>query len=458
MIKKLITVVILLTFSLVLFACNGGGDESSAATNITMYVYQPEDWAVEYINKVKKYFNDQYKGEIKIDIRFYYGSQFYSNLSTAIENGTCPDIYTISNSNLPAYVLNQYAEPLNSYFTEDEINDIVPQTKSQVVFNDELYAYPWYLEPSTFLYYRKDIVEGQLGFTKDDLMTYKGIYEVCKAMVNNNKVPRAGFPMYIPVGIPRGWATVGMQYNSMNGKYVVSDDWTKSNLNELGLKDLATFYYTIGSNGWCPQQDMTERGYENAIEGLCNDYWLMNFGGSWDISTIMRDYPDMIDKIGIVPVPTSTKERNGYEYTTATNGGWNMVVSSSSSQAKKDAAIKFIRFMFLDSVERAGEFFELAYQSRFAPTNTIQNYLKTIETETPQEWLDVVNTVCQLGISEPQYSWDIINMVNDMLAQSMGCSKGTNFDTEYSKILANGNSIMKSILDRGETNPFLPKE
>ena len=65
MIKKLITVVILLTFSLVLFACNGGGDESSAATNITMYVYQPEDWAVEYINKVKKDFNDQYKGEIK---------------------------------------------------------------------------------------------------------------------------------------------------------------------------------------------------------------------------------------------------------------------------------------------------------------------------------------------------------------------------------------------------------
>ena len=358
---------------------------------------------------------------------------------------------------MPAYVINQYAEPLNEYFTEAEINDIVPQTKSQVVFNGSLYAYPWYLEPSTFLYYRKDIVEG-LGFDKDDLMTYEGIYEVCRAMVNNNKVPKAGFPIYIPVGIPRGWATVGMQYNSMNGKYPVSDDWTKSNLNEPGLKDLARFYHTIGSNGWCPQQDMTERGYENAIEGLCNDYWLMNFGGSWDISTIMRDYPDMVSKIGIVPAPTSTAERNGYEYTTATNGGWNLVLSSDSSKVKKEAAVKFIRFMFLDSTERAAEFFELAYQSRFAPTNTIQTYLKNVETETPKEWLEVVETVCELGISEPQYSWDIINMVNDMLSQSMGCEKGSNFDTEYSKILSNANSIMQSILNRGEMNPFLSVE
>ncbi len=425
------------------------------ATKITMYVYQPEDWAVAYMNSVKEDFNEEHQGQIKLDIRYYFGSQFNANLASAIENGTCPELFTISYSNLAAHVQNGYVEPLNDYFTQEQWDDIIPQSMSQIKFGENIYAYPWYMEPSSFLYYRKDIVEDQLGFTKDDLKTYDGIYEVCRQMVSQGKVPRAGFPIYIPVGIPRGWSTIGMQYNCMNGKYAISDDWTTSNLNEQGLKDLNKFYYTVGSNGWCPQQDMTERGYEDATAGLAEEYWLMNFGGSWDISLIMRDYPDMVDKIGIVPVPTSTTERNGYTYATATNGGWNLCVSSEASTAKKQAAIEFIKFMFTENTERTAQYFIDGYYSRFAPRATVQAYLDAQEKETPQEWLDTVSAVAQLAVPEPRYSWDVINLVNDMLASSMGCAQGSVFDTEYAKILAAANSKMQTILQRGETNPFL---
>ncbi|MDE6274057.1 MAG: extracellular solute-binding protein [Clostridiales bacterium] len=245
-----------------------GPDGPGGVTKITMYAYQPEDWAVKYVNSVRDSFNEAYKDSIKLEIRYFYGTQFNSNLATAIENGNCPELFTISYSNLSAYVQNGYLEPLNSYFAEDHWDDIIPQTMDQIKYGDNVIAYPWYIEPSSFLYYRKDIVEDKLGYTADDLQTYDGIYDVCRAMVNKNLVPRGSYPIYIPVGIPRGWATVGMQYNCMNGKYIVSDDWLTSNLNEPGMKDLNKFYYTIGTNGWCPQQDMTERGYEDSAIGL----------------------------------------------------------------------------------------------------------------------------------------------------------------------------------------------
>ena len=77
--KKLLLVTVIMMLSVILFACDDDEEDSSTATKITMYMYQPEDWAVEYINRVKADFNNEYKDQIKIDIRFYYGSQFYSN-------------------------------------------------------------------------------------------------------------------------------------------------------------------------------------------------------------------------------------------------------------------------------------------------------------------------------------------------------------------------------------------
>lgn len=453
--SKITALVLVLCMGISMAACGGEDPEDKNATKLTMYMYQPEDWAVRYINKVKDAFNAEYKGEIKVDIRYFFGAQYNANLSTAIENGNCPDIFTVSYSNMAAYVMNGYLEPLNDYFTEEQWGDVIPQSMEQIKFGDDIYAYPWYLEPSTFLYYRKDIIEDQLGFKSDDLATFDGVYEVCRSLINNNKVPKAGFPLYIPVGIPRGWATIGMQYNSMNGKYVISNDWRTSNLNDSGLKDLAKFYHTVGTNGWCPQQDMTDRGYEDATAGLASDYWLMNFGGSWDISLIMRDYPSMKGKIGIVPAPTSTKERGGSVYATATNGGWNMVISSDSSNTKKQAASTFIKFMFTDDVARAAEYFTDSYKSRFPTTNTVQNYLEDVDVGTPQAWLDTVEMVAELALPEPRYSWDIINLVNDMLSESMGSGKGSQFESEYTKILSSANSKMATILGRGEVNPFI---
>ncbi|MDE6274551.1 MAG: hypothetical protein K2L87_05845, partial [Clostridiales bacterium] len=159
------------------------------------------------------------------------------------------------------------------------------------------------------------------------------------------------------------------------------------------------------------------------------------------------------DKIGIVPIPTSTKERNGYNYATATNGGWNFCVSSSASKAKKEAAVTFLNYMFNDKVERPAQFFVDSYRSRFSPSVKVQNYLDTLETETPAEWLSVVKTVTELAISEPKYSWDIINLVNDMLASSMG-SGSTAFETAYASNLSSTTSKMNAILSRGEKNPY----
>jgi ABC-type glycerol-3-phosphate transport system substrate-binding protein len=453
--RRIAVFLILVCVSVGAFACQKDDPRDKTATRITMYMYQPEDWAVSYLNGVKDSFNEAYAGEIKIDIRYFFGAQYNANLSSAIENGTCPDIFTLSYSNLAANVKNGYLEPLKAYFTAEQWADVIPQSMEQLQYGEEVYAYPWYLEPSTLLYYRKDIVEDQLGFAPQDLATFDGIYNVCRAMVNNNKVPKAGFPMYIPVGIPRGWATIGMQYNSMSGKYAISDDWTTSNLGEQGLKDLAEFYFTIGTNGWCPQQDMTERGYEDASAGIGEGYWLMNLGGSWDISLIMRDYPEMKNKIRVIPAPTSTTERNGNVYATATNGGWNMCISSASTTVKKQAAAEFIRYMFLNDAARAAKYFEDSYMSRFPTTRTVQAYLDGRPSDTPAEWLAAVKTVAELALPEPRYSWDVINLVNDMLSESMGASKTSAFNTAYGKILSSATAKMTVILARGETNPYL---
>lgn len=447
--KKFMIIIMICLLGFLVSCSDNTTDSSNENTNdvkITVYVRQFEDWSVEYTRSLVDNFNELDNG-IQVTVKFYYMSQYYDQLASARESGKTPDIYVVAYSNLPGNIENNYVIPLTDYFTQEELDDIKPTAYEQVEYDGEIYAYPWLLEPSTFLYYRKDIL-ADYGYNEPPT-TLEELYEIAAAIQPHLSVGQ--YVLGLPLNTPLGWATWGMQYN-LTGGLAVSDDWMTLRLENSGYKDLAELFYLAGHNGWAPLADMTSRGFEDITVGLCEGTFVMNWGGSWDIAAIMQDYPEMADKIGIAMFPTLDGDQTK---TTATNGGWSYVISSTSSERKQAAAAEFIRYMFVEDTELAAQYFIDGYMSKVPTTYSVTEYLQSVDTGVNTDWIATVQTVSDLAISEPRYSWDITNLVKNMLETCM-ISDSNDFDSVYSGALTAAITDAQIIMSRSSysANPY----
>lgn len=66
--------------------------------------------------------------------------------------------------------------------------------------------------------------------------------------------------------------------------------------------DLLNFIGQLYADESVPLQAL--EGYNACARLICDESVAMTFTGSWGISSILTDYPEMADKIGVAPAPT----------------------------------------------------------------------------------------------------------------------------------------------------------
>ncbi len=451
--RKFFMLFLVLIISLVFSGCTPPDDIiindreeyfEEGANKVTMWVNDFEEWNNQLNIKQRMDFNDFEDDEIQLEQVFVEVSSFEDLIRSARETNSVPDIYMVSYGNLYKEVVNNYATDLTSYFDTIIWDDLTDNADAAVTYNNSKYAFPILMEPSTMLFYRKDLLL-QYGNTNevptnwDDFLV---LLETIRTNIQDEGV-RGLYPFDVPKGVALGWATWGLQIEASGG-LAISDDWTTSRLNEPGYQNLAELWDNLYANNLVP---LSSGDYTEVINDLCLDKLVFTTAGSWSISTIINDYPELVDQIGVIPMPTFGDNQ---DVTTATNGGWAYVISSESTN--KEAAAEVIKYLVAENIDKPVEYFEGAKFSKSPTRKSVQTEIQLMldnQTEVPSEWINTLIEVSNKSELEPIYSWDISIAISRMLENA---ALGNNIATE----IKNASDEITAIINRenlGNNNP-----
>lgn len=412
------------------------------ATKITIYSRDFESWYQEYMKKLVNEFNKDLTDGIQLDIKFFSESTYTSALTVARENGKAPDIFIDTYSNVYANVLAGYNEELDSYLSDAAKADLIDSCKEMVTYNDHIYAYPFYVEPGSLFFYRKDVF-AKCGITSVP-KTFEELYAACAKI--KPTLSRGTYCMGLPLGSAEcTWVTYGLQQNCTGG-LVVDDTWMNSRLDNEGFKDIAEFFYTMFNNGYCPQAAVSTEGYTYIVDALCDGTLAMTYSGSWGIAEIY-DYTEsdeeIINNIGVAPIPTKSGNQ---DTTTSSNGGWCFAISKGSKH--KDLAAKVMNWLFTEDTARTAGYFIAAYNSKSPTTKSVKNYLDSQTFDVPQDWVKVVNDVAAKGIPEPIFPWDVSVEFGSILEKMELYATQKTFKSAFDEALAAAKANTAEVMKR----------
>ena len=463
--KKFISLMFLLMVSLVLVACGGEGTNGESKTEkevtyvepgaqkITIYTRTFEEWHQKWLRKLVNDFNSDLEDGIQVEVKFYTEDTFADALVVARENGKAPDIFISTYGDLYTNYNNNWCSPIDEYLTDAQKNDFFDGALDMVTYGGHMMAYPWNLEPGSLLFYRKDLL-ANAGVTSIP-KTWEELYAACAKIKTG--LSRGKYCLGLPLGQTEcSWVSYGLQMNTTGG-LALNDDWSETRIDNEGYKDIARFFYNIYYNGYAPIAGITDEGYVDIVEALCDGKVAMTFAGSWSVSYIydyLTEEEDkaIINQIGVAPIPT----RDGnQDIATSSNGGWCYCISKASKH--KDMAAKFLNYMFVDSAEVTAQYFIAAYNSKSPTQQSVKDYLDSITVVTPSEWIQVINDVASKGFPEAIYPWDIASEVGGIFATMQLNAKTDTFDSLYSKALLTAKSNIATVMSRSSfpKNPKL---
>lgn len=341
----LIAIIISVVFYLFPFQIDFVDNEKTAK------VYFADNITNAHIELIK-IFNQKYKGKIEVipvdipTVKFTTNKRKELITRTLRSRNSRIDIFAVDQIWVPRFA--KWAEPLSGYFSKKELDQLLPQALSTCVFNDSLFAVPFFIDVGV-LYYRKDLIKKITNSEHIEEKLEKGItWDELIELKNKNM---HGNYVYVFQGdayeglICNYFEMLGGEggnfYNK--GKYDV--------YNPHSIKSAQRLVDMIYKNKVTPAQvaEFDEsKSYEYALE---ND--ILFFRG-WP--TLIR-YSNLVSRtmsklnlLSEAPLP-----KNYGDHSTATIGGWNLVLSRYSSVKKE--AVTFIKFILSQEVQ------ELNYKS-----------------------------------------------------------------------------------------------
>jgi multiple sugar transport system substrate-binding protein len=332
--------------------------------------------------------------------------------------GKAPDVWTVSYNQVANDAKLGQIQALNDLMDQSVFDDLYPNMKDFVAVGDKFYAYPWLVEPSTVLYYRKDLFKAagldpeKPPTTWDELLadgkklTQKGVFGFSTAQVAGDL----------------GWSSWGLQYNAA-GHLPITDDWSKADMQNDGYKKLLSFYQQAYQSGIMPKQQLS--GYTDATP-FGQGKIAMEANGSWAIGQLRNSFKDMVDKVGVAPMPTIDGNPNN---TTATLGGWALAVDGKSEHAKEAAA--YISYMLADDPNVVLDYFRGAQFSKFTPRKSVDQAMQSDPVASKDEVRAMIaEKIVPYSKPEPIYPWDISMAFSTAIESAM---KGTDVDKALAK-------------------------
>ncbi|WP_364142842.1 ABC transporter substrate-binding protein [Paenibacillus sp. LPE1-1-1.1] len=376
-------------------ANNGKTDEKPAEkVTVEFWANKFEDTTDAWFKKWTDEFNKTHEN-IQIKLTIVPGDAWAQKLKAAQAAGKAPDIMTKSYSGIAPAAKNGEIKPLNDLMDPAVFDDLYDNVKEFVTVDGKYYAYPKLVEPSAVLYYRKDLFEAAGLDPAKPPVTWAEFIEYGKKLTQKG-IFGASIAQTAP---DLGWSSWGLQYNAA-GHLPITADWSKADLMDEGYKELLSFYKTLYQEGIIPKQQLS--AYADAAP-FGQGKLAMTVSGSWAMGLFRNDYKNMLDKIGVAPMPSIDGDQTK---PTATLGGWTLVVDGKSKNP--EAAAQYIQYLLAGDPAIMIDFFKTSQFSKFSPRKSVDEAMNQDPAASADEWRKLIaEKVIPYAKAEPVYPWDI---------------------------------------------------
>lgn len=287
-----------------------------------------EEW---WVNKIEE-FNAAHEGEIQLQREAIVRADSYAyedKVNAAITSNDLPDILFVDGPNVSVYAANKIIQPIDEMFTQEDWDDFLDSVKTQGTYDGKIYAVGA-TESSVALYYNQDMLDAA-GITApdklEDAWTWSEFRDVAEKLTGDGVV---GTNIIMDQG--EGLSYVLEQFWISNGTDFVSEDGSTAEgyINSEEGVEAATFLNSLIQDGYANVNPIQKEFHNEKAATM--------LGGSWEVGTLEKDYPDLNWGVTYFPVA----DDGGIP--TSPTGDWAAAVTKDVQDI--DAASEVMNFLF----------------------------------------------------------------------------------------------------------------
>lgn len=438
----------MLASALAFTACGGGSDTGADGRTTVRFWCQTftETETLTWVQDKVDEFNESEvskEGGYYIEVTFVSEDAWEQTLKAAQSTGTAPEISTVNYAEVALNSVEGYYTALDDYMSESCFTDLLDNVEEMTNVNGSHYIYPWFVEPDAILFYRESALE-EAGLNAENLKSWNDMYEFAKAIKSNTDYD---YGIAMPNSSQLGWVLWSFQAQDKNslGYYMLDENWSRAEVNTSFHQQLFELFKKMYDEELTPAVALSSY---NEIYPLAQGDVPMAIGGSWSIGQIKNNYPDVLDDIGYVVLPTVDGETEGV--TTTALGGWGLVIDG---KAKHPAECgEFIEWLLGSDTTHLEEFMDALGYSKFAARKSVQEALAENPEASGDAFYNFVSeSILPYAKAEPVYLWEISRKYADALETV------TQLGRDISSTLATLETDLNNLIEAeglAGTNPF----
>jgi N,N'-diacetylchitobiose transport system substrate-binding protein len=320
------------------------GSQEFAGKKLTVWIMEgtnPD--ATPFFADVAKDFKAQTGADL--DVQFQPWADAHDKFTTAIAGGTTPDVAEIGTTWTPEFAQAGALEDLTAQVAPMK-DDLVQGLVDAGTIDGKLYGMPWYAGVRAFVY-NKDVFDKagvEPPTTWDELAS---VGEKLKTS-SPDVVPFAVAGDCSYCMMPFIWGAGGDVATQEGGKWTAAIDSPQA---QEGL----TFYTDLALKKGLSTPAAATWKETDLLKNFESGKLAMVITGNWTITKILKDAPDLKDKLGAFPIPGKTADKLSPSFL----GGSHLGIFKASQN--KDLAWKFIQLMssekYADSWAKSSNFF-----------------------------------------------------------------------------------------------------
>lgn len=274
---------------------SSGGSNMGAGKTLSVWIMEgtnPDSTA--FFNDVKTAFKS--KTGADLDIQMVPWASAKDKFTTAIAGGTTPDVAEVGTTWTPEFAQAGALVDLSERVKKDKLDtDLVQGLVEAGTLDGKLYGMPWYAGVRAFLY-NKDVFK-KAGITSDP----KNWNDLAAAV---DKI-KATQPDVTPWPIPGDSEFLLYPFIWGNGGSIATqqgDKW-QSQINSDKAVEAITWYTDMALKHGASNAAATTWNEKDLLKAFETGKTGMVIQGSWTPTTIVKDAPEMKDKIGAFVIP-----------------------------------------------------------------------------------------------------------------------------------------------------------
>jgi multiple sugar transport system substrate-binding protein len=361
-------------------------------------------WTFEYADPVDPFFNGYVEEwntshDLQVVRTEYPWSQYTGEiLTTGIATGQAPDVFFMSAGDWRRYAESGLALPLQDYIPDYLKEDILPASWDAVTIDGNIYSIPFEMEPVVLWYSKSALADAGLEVPT----TWEELEAAAAALTTPDR-----YGILIPTAPGYYENFVFYPFMWMAGADVMNEDFSASAANSPEMAQALDFWGSMVQNGYAAP---TSTGSDPTDERFANGQGAMFISGYWVYGWIKDNYPELLDDLGVAPIPAPEGRDPVTVY-----GGWTVMVYSGTEHPAEAAEFAINMFGAEDNT-RAAEW-GMVYNTKLSPRSSVIEDNADFYAEFPHDVF--AHEIFPTARPEPSYPPEIAQAVYEAIQDVM---------------------------------------